>query len=219
MITLAEENYLKTVLKLSNNNIESVSTSSIAQELKTKSSSVTEMIKKLTKKGLIEYQPYFGAKLSKTGYSTAIQVIRKHRLWEVFLVTKLNFQWDEVHEIAEQLEHVKSKKLIDSLDLFLGFPQQDPHGEPIPDKNGIFPEQFSTPIFDLNENEKGVIVGVAQDNPQFLKYLDSLKIKIGTKITVLSKIEFDNSLNIKIENEITHISSEVAKNILIKQRK
>ena len=216
MVTLAEENYLKAILKLSENGSIAVSTSAISNELNTKASSVTDMIKKLTEKKLVIYQPYFGVKLNKEGYSTAIEIVRKHRLWEVFLVDKLKFQWDEVHEVAEQLEHVKSKKLTDLLDAFLGFPQHDPHGDPIPNKDGLFPKLFSTPLSDLNKKDFGSVIGVCQDNPQFLKYLDSLNINIGTKIKVLEKIEFDASFEIEIDKKRKHISSEVAKNILIK---
>ena len=217
MTTLAEENYLKAILKLSNNSFESVSTNSIAKEIDTKASSVTDMIKKLTDKNLVNYQPYKGVGLTKLGYDSAITVIRKHRLWEVFLVTKLQFQWDEVHEIAEQLEHVKSKKMVNRLDKFLGFPKYDPHGEPIPNSDGIFPSTFSKPISELNINKIGQVIGVSQDNPTFLQYLDSLKIKLGTKIEVINKIAFDNSCEIKIENKLTHVSAEVAQNILIKE--
>jgi DtxR family Mn-dependent transcriptional regulator len=216
MVTLAEENYLKAILKLSKNGNEAVSTNSIANELNTKASSVTDMIKKLTEKELVIYQPYFGVKLNKDGYSTAIEIVRKHRLWEVFLVNKLKFQWDEVHEVAEQLEHVKSKKLTNLLDAFLGYPQHDPHGEPIPNKDGLFPKLFSTPLSELNENDFGAVIGVCQDNPEFLKYLDSLNINIGTKIKIIEKIDFDSSLEIEIDKKRKHISSEVAKNILIK---
>ena len=136
MITLAEENYLKAILKLSKNSKNSVSTNAIADELETKASSVTDMIKKLTDKHLVDYVPYRGVSLSKFGLSKAIEIVRKHRLWEVFLVTKLQFKWDEVHCVAEQLEHIKSQKLVDALDAYLGYPQHDPHGEPIPKKNG-----------------------------------------------------------------------------------
>jgi DtxR family transcriptional regulator, Mn-dependent transcriptional regulator len=219
MVTLAEENYLKAILKLSKNDNEAVSTNIIAKELNTKPSSVTDMIKKLTEKELVIYQPYFGVKLNKDGYSTAIEVVRKHRLWEVFLVNKLKFQWDEVHDVAEQLEHVKSKKLTNLLDAFLGYPQHDPHGEPIPDQEGVFPKSFSTPLSELNEQSRGNVVGVSQDNPEFLKYLDSLGINIGTKIKIIKKIDFDLSLEIEINGSKNHVSSEVAKNLLIKQKK
>lgn len=217
MNTLAEENYLKAIFKLSGKKKASVSTNDIAQELETKASSVTDMIKKLTEKGFVNYQKYKGTSLTKKGHEIAVHIVRKHRLWEVFLVTKLNFQWDEVHDVAEQLEHIKSSKLVEHLDTFLGFPQYDPHGDPIPNKNGEFPKSFSAPLIDLATGNKGQVVGVSQDNPAFLQYLDKLEIHLGSKIQVIEKVEFDQSLEVKINGKATHISSEVAKNILIKQ--
>ena len=217
MNTLAEENYLKAIFKLSGKKKASVSTNDIAQELETKASSVTDMIKKLTEKGFVNYQKYKGTSLTKKGHEIAVHIVRKHRLWEVFLVTKLNFQWDEVHDVAEQLEHIKSSKLVEHLDTFLGFPQYDPHGDPIPNKNGEFPKSFSAPLIDLATGNKGQVVGVSQDNPAFLQYLDKLEIQLGSKIQVIEKVEFDQSLEVKINGKATHISSEVAKNILIKQ--
>jgi DtxR family transcriptional regulator, Mn-dependent transcriptional regulator len=218
MITLAEENYLKAILKLSKNTKDSVSTNKIAEELETKASSVTDMIKKLTDKKLVDYTPYRGVSLSKKGLDNAVQIVRRHRLWEVFLVTKLHFQWDEVHDVAEQLEHIKSDKLVNALDSFLGFPQHDPHGEPIPNKEGHFPKSFSRALSELDNDSHGQVVGVSQDNQAFLQYLDSLNIRLGTNISVIKKIDFDNSLEIKIENKQVHVSNEVAKNLLIKEK-
>ena len=218
MITLAEENYLKAILKLSKNSKDSVSTNSIADELDTKASSVTDMIKKLTDKELINYIPYRGVYLSKSGVKKAIEIVRKHRLWEVFLVTKLKFNWDEVHDIAEQLEHIKSQKLVDALDAYLGYPQHDPHGEPIPNKDGIFPKSFSKRLSELEKGGSGQIVGVSQDNQSFLQYLNSLNITLGTSIRVIQKIDFDDSLEITIDNKASHISIDVARNLLIKQK-
>ena len=217
MNTLAEENYLKAIFKLSGKEKASVSTNAIAEELETKASSVTDMIMKLTEKGFVNYQKYKGTSLTKKGHEIAVHIVRKHRLWEVFLVKKLNFQWDEVHDVAEQLEHIKSSKLVEHLDTFLGFPQYDPHGDPIPNKNGEFPKSFSAPLIDLAAGNKGQVVGVSQDNPAFLQYLDKLEIQLGSKIQVIEKVEFDQSLEVKINGKATHISSEVAKNILIKQ--
>lgn len=217
MNTLAEENYLKAIFKLSGKKKAAVSTNAIAEELETKASSVTDMIKKLTDKKLVNYQKYNGTSLTKKGHEIAVHIVRKHRLWEVFLVKNLNFQWHEVHEIAEQLEHIKSPKLVEHLDAFLGFPQYDPHGDPIPSKNGDFPKSFSATLIDLSIANKGHVVGVSQDNPSFLQYLDKLEIHLGTKIQVIEKIEFDQSLEVKINGKVTHISSELAKNILIKQ--
>ena len=218
MITLAEENYLKAILKLSKNTEESVSTNAIAEELDTKASSVTDMIKKLTEKNLVNYVPYRGVGLSKLGLEKAVAIVRKHRLWEVFLVTKLQFKWDEVHDVAEQLEHIKSQKLVDALDDYLGYPQHDPHGEPIPNKDGHFPKSFSQRLSELENGSSGHVVGVSQDNQSFLQYLNSLEITLGTPISVIQKIAFDDSLEITINNKAAHISNDVAKNLLIKQK-
>ena len=152
MITLAEENYLKAILKLSNNTEDTVSTNAIAQEIEAKASSVTDMIKRLTDKQLVDYVPYRGVSLSKSGLKRAVEIVRKHRLWEVFLVTKLHFKWDEVHDVAEQLEHIKSQKLVNALDTYLGYPQHDPHGEPIPNKDGQFPEIIFKRLSELEKS-------------------------------------------------------------------
>ena len=218
MITLAEENYLKAILKLSKNSDDSVSTNSIAEELYTKASSVTDMIKKLTDKELVDYVPYRGVSLSKSGLKKAVEIVRKHRLWEVFLVTKLQFKWDEVHDVAEQLEHIKSQKLVNALDTYLGYPQHDPHGEPIPNKYGQFPKSFSKRLSELDTGSIGHVVGVCQDTQSFLQYLNSLNITLGTSIIVIQKIDFDDSLEITINNKSTHISNDVARNLLIKQK-
>jgi DtxR family transcriptional regulator, Mn-dependent transcriptional regulator len=217
MITLAEENYLKAIFKLSGKEEAEVSTNAVAEELSTKASSVTDMIKKLTDKGLLNYQKYKGTSLTKEGQSTAVHIVRKHRLWEVFLVTKLGFQWDEVHDVAEQLEHIRSPKLVKHLDEFLGFPQYDPHGDPIPNEQGEFPKSSAAPLTDLAIGESGKVVAVLQDNPSFLQYLDKLKIKLKSTIEVIDQVAFDHSLEVKINNTPVHISAEVAKNILIKQ--
>ena len=218
MITRAEENYLKAILKLSEDRENSISTNAIADELSTKASSVTDMIKRLTDKQLVDYIPYHGVSLTEEGLKKAIEVIRKHCLWEVFLVNKLNFQWDEVHDVAEQLEHIRSAKLVNALDKFLGFPKHDPHGEPIPNKKGQFPRSFSQPLSVLSVGAKGQVIGVAQDNPVFLKYLDSLNITLGTMVKVIKKIDFDLSMEIKINDKHIQISNDVAINLLIKEQ-
>ncbi len=217
MTTLAEENYLKAILKISNYSLDTVSTNAIAKELKTKASSVTEMIKKLTDKKLVNHQKYKGVSLSKSGYKTAIDIVRKHRLWECFLVSKLKFDWDEVHDVAEQLEHIKSSKLIDSLDIFLGKPKKDPHGEPIPNINGEFSKSNSLLLNEFPYDVSGEVIGVTNDNPSLLKYLDSIKLTIGSKVIINKKIDFDNSFEIVINNRQSHISYEVAKTLLIKK--
>lgn len=215
MLSQAEENYLKAILKLSQKGGKSVSTNAIADELNTKASSVSDMMKKLSEKSLIHYVKYQGVSLTDDGKSLAVHIVRKHRLWEVFLVSHLNFKWDEVHDIAEQLEHIKSLELVNKLDTFLNFPSFDPHGDPIPNASGEFPKSSAIPFSELSTNIRGVVVAVVTDEPSFLKYLDKLNISIGSRVEVIEINEFDDSFDIKINDIHGHISRDVAKNILI----
>jgi len=215
MFTLAEENYLKAIFHLENDSVGGISTNAIAVKMETKPSSATDMVQKLAEKKVVSYQKYKGAFLTKKGKYIAANVIRKHRLWEVFLVDKLNFQWDEVHDIAEQLEHIKSDELINRLDSFLDHPNFDPHGDPIPDKNGLIKPSDKKLLSDLKENQKGICVGVKESNSQFLQYLDKLSINIGTKIKVKSIEEFDGSITIEIAGNPSFISEASAKNIFV----
>lgn len=215
MFSKAEENYLKAIFKLSEKVGASVSTNAIADELNTKPSSVSDMLKKLSEKNLIHYVKYQGVSLTKSGYNLAVQVVRKHRLWEVFLVTHLNFKWDEVHDIAEQLEHIKSKALVNRLDAFLNYPSYDPHGDPIPNEKGSFPKSTAIPLNLLKEKTTGKVVAVERDEPSFLNYLDKIQVSIGTRIEVVDVNDFDHSIDIKIDDTPIHISLEVAQNILI----
>ena len=218
MITLAEENYLKAIWAINLNTNKRASTNEIANETNTSAASVSDMLKKLQEKKLINYQKYKGVKLSKKGNNLATCIIRKHRLWETFLVNTLNFKWGEVHNVAEQLEHVKSDKLIDKLESFLGNPRFDPHGEPIPTKEGKIPNSNTIPLNKLEVGSKGNVMGVLLDKKSFLEYLTRLNISIDTSIEILEKISFDQSLSIKIENTKQHISSDVAKYLLIKTK-
>lgn len=215
MNSSTEEDYLKAIYKLSIKD-NSVATNAIAEQLNTKASSVTDMIKKLSDKKLVNYVKYQGAKLSEEGKKIAIKVIRKHRLWESFLVSKLNFNWDEIHEIVEQLEHINSPLLIDKLDEHLGFPKFDPHGDPIPDKHGNFQEQNECTLSKLAISEKAVLVGVKEHSSEFLKYLESIPLLLGAKILVLDFFQFDKSMKIKI-NEKTElmISQSIANNLRV----
>ena len=216
MITRSEENYLKTIFSVFMQTQNNVSTNEIANLLDTSPASVTEMIKKLQDKDLVIYEKYNGVRLSNEGETKAIAIIRKHRLWETFLVRKLDFSWSEVHDVAEQLEHIKSEKLIDKLDQLLNYPKFDPHGDPIPSKNGVFNYQERISIFEMDVNEEGIIMGVSLDNKDFLDYLTKLKISIGTRIKVIEIIKFDQSMKIEFDSKIEHISKEIAENILIK---
>ena len=215
MSSQAEENYLKAIFKLSGKERKSVSTNAIAEELQTKASSVSDMVKKLSEKSLINYIKYQGVTLTSSGQNLAIYIVRKHRLWEVFLVKTLNFKWDEVHEIAEQLEHIKSPELVARLDAFLNHPTYDPHGDPIPNEKGEFPKTSAVPLNKLKIHSRGKVVAVEMDDPSFLNYLDKLNISIGTSVEILELNDFDNSIDIKIDSVPRHISTNVAKNILI----
>tara|TARA_X000000368_G_scaffold382791_1_gene340178 strand:+ start:98 stop:754 length:657 start_codon:yes stop_codon:yes gene_type:complete len=216
MITLAEENYLKAILSISLNEDGKVSTNAIANEIGTSAASVSDMLKKLHDKKLIKYEKYKGLEISSLGKYKAINILRKHRLWETFLVNNLGFNWGEVHDVAEQLEHIKSTELIDRLDAFLEYPKFDPHGEPIPSKEGDIPSTNTTPLNELEINTKGKVMGVTLDDKAFLDYLTKLNISIGTYIEIIEKISFDKSISIKIKNISRHISNDVAKHLLVK---
>jgi len=215
MLTFSEENHLKSIFHLSSDPELGVSTNSIADNLNTKASSVTEMLKKLNDKNLIVYKKYHGAQLTEKGRKTALNIIRKHRLWEVFLVDKLNFKWDEVHEIAEQLEHIQSKKLTNELDKFLNFPTKDPHGDPIPNPAGFIKFTSKLKLSDLNIGETGKFIGVKDSSSTFLKYLDKRQISLGCNIKVLHQEEFDQSLHVGLDNTNLTISIKTASNLYI----
>jgi DtxR family Mn-dependent transcriptional regulator len=217
--TLSEENYLKAIYHLSTEEEEAVSTNALAERLQTTAASVSDMLKKLAKKELIEYKKYQGVNISEKGKRVALQIIRKHRLWEVFLVEKLSFNWDEVHEIAEQLEHIDSPILVKRLDEFLGYPKFDPHGDPIPDERGEFQSMPQITLSEMEPNQSGLLVGVKDTNSLFLRHLDKIGAYIGAKIKVLEKVEFDGSIEILLEDKKTlFISKEVASNLLITKR-
>lgn len=216
MFSLSEENYLKAIFHLEHTYKEGVSTNALAEEMETKASSVTDMVKKLSEKKLVIYKKYQGVKLSKLGRDTAIEIIRKHRLWEVFLVEKLNFNWDEVHDVAEQLEHIRSEKLIKELDKFLGYPKRDPHGDPIPDAGGNFSVSNKTLLADLSIGEAGICVGVRDSSAAFLQFLDKNNISLGKKIKVLEKEDFDKSMLIDNQGTNLRISNLISENLYIK---
>src|ERR1044071_6229215 len=210
----SEENYIKAIYHLQSGP-NSVSTNALAEKLSTKPASVTDMMKKLKTKKLLHYQPYQGFRLSNEGRKVALDIIRRHRLWEYFLAEKLKFKWDEVHEVAEDMEHVSSKKLIDKLDEFLGFPRTDPHGDPIPDANGRIETSKQVCLTDLPLNKPAIVCHVSDQSTEMLELLGHKKIGIGTKLEVKKKFSFDQSLEIKIrptkrtisEQTIAHISN------------
>lgn len=217
MLTHTEENYLKVIYHLSHTEDGGISTNAIAQKIDTKASSVTDMIKKLKEKQLITHQKYQGVFITDAGKQAAKMIIRKHRLWEVFLVDTLHFNWDEVHDVAEQLEHIKSEKLINALDAFLGYPKEDPHGDPIPNAKGEIPfrekELLAETLIDTNY----MCVGVKDTSSAFLQYLDRQKIALGTTFKVVKHEKFDHSVTISLNNIELTLSKVVAQNLFVKQ--
>ena len=220
MNSFTEENYLKAIFKLGgSSDTDDVSTNSIAEELNTKASSVTDMIKKLSDKKLVKYKKYKGVDLTKKGNDIAVSIIRNHRLWEVFLVEKLNFKWDEVHDLAEELEHINSVKLTTQLDAFLEFPKYDPHGDPIPDKDGNVYGHKDITLSDLKPSEKGIIVGVKEHSKSYLNYLESTNLILGSEIKVKNIVDFDRSMRISVNGkETVNISYQASKNLIIKKQ-
>jgi len=214
-MTLSEEDYIKAIYHLSKKDDARVSTNAIANQMKTKPSSVTDMIKKLSDKFFVDYRKYQGVALTALGQEMALSIIRKHRLWEVFLVEKLDFAWDEVHEVAEQLEHIKSEELIDKLDKHLGYPKVDPHGDPIPTKDGKFTKSVKRLLSDVLVGAEGICVGVKDSSPAFLKFLDKNKISLGDTFKIIDKEEFDGSIQLKTPNGVMRISNQIASNLFL----
>lgn len=216
-LSISEENYLKALYKLSQHGGQRVSTNAIAKEMETAAASVTDMIQKLSEKGLVEYERYKGALLSESGATIAMRLVRKHRLWEVFLHDKLQFGWEEVHEIAEQLEHVKSALLIDRLDQYLGFPKFDPHGDPIPNASGTYTLRNQVELQKISTGNQGLIVGVREHSSDFLTLLEDLELTLGRVVTVTAHHDFDQSMNLQLDNgETRSVSSAVTSNIFVK---
>lgn len=217
MISQAEENYLKAIFKISEKEAKAASTNAIAAELQTTAASVTDMLKRLAEKNLIAYEKYRGVELSGDGNRLATALIRKHRLWEVFLVEKLGFAWDEVHDLAEQLEHVQGDDLVNRLDNFLGHPKFDPHGDPIPDAEGRWAYRPQVLLSSLKPGDRGVITGVDDHSSAFLQYLDQLGLTLGAGLELMERIPYDQSLRIRTQDgrEMT-LSEKVGQNLFIK---
>ena len=214
-MTISEENYLKVIYHLSLVSPKGVNTNAIAGMLETKASSVSDMLKKLATKELVSYQKYQGVLLTDKGIRIAKMIVRKHRLWEVFLVEKLHFSWDEVHEIAEELEHIKSEKLINKLDAFLEFPAFDPHGDPIPDVNGNVKKVNKLLLSDSELNKEYRCIGVKDSSSDFLKYLDKQKIALGSTFLVKEKEVFDDTLLVEVNAKEISISHKIANNLYV----
>ena len=216
-MTHSEENYLKAIYHLTVQLEAEVPTNAIAEMMETKASSVTDMLKKLADKALINYIKYQGVSLTEKGTHAAKMIVRKHRLWEVFLVEKLAFTWDEVHDIAEQLEHIKSEQLINKLDDFLGNPTEDPHGDPIPDAQGKITKIEKLLLSELAESETAICVGVKDSSADFLQYLNKQKIALGAVIKVLGRENFDASLHLIINDTPLTVSSKISGNLYVKR--
>jgi len=214
--SFTEENYIKTIYKLSASGAQEVNTNALADALDMRAASVTDMLRKLSAKNMVHYVKYRGVTLTEAGERVALQVIRKHRLWEVFLVDKLKFSWDEVHDVAEELEHVTSELLTKRLDEFLGHPRFDPHGDPIPSETGEINQPKQKLLAAMEIAEAGTVVGVNDSQPLFLKYLDKMGISLGSKIKVTDKIPYDNSIEINLEGGKTIlVSYEVSNNLYL----
>ena len=214
MNTKSEEDYLKCLYHLQQGK-KNVSTNEIANYLSMKPSSVSDMLKKLAEKKCVNYLKYKGSSLTKKGKLIALSVVRKHRLWETFLVSKLGFSWSKVHNVAEQLEHVNSEELIDKLDHFLAYPQIDPHGDPIPQKNGTIAELNQKLLSELKHGEEGIITGIKKGTPSLLNFLDQKNIKLGDQIQLISILEFDQSAEVIIHEKAINLSEKICSNLLI----
>ncbi|QEE48672.1 metal-dependent transcriptional regulator [Flavobacterium alkalisoli] len=215
-MTYSEENYLKVIYHLSIGNTKGITTNAIANEMDSKPSSVTDMVKKLAEKDLVIYKKYQGVSLTDKGRQHAVMIVRKHRLWEVFLVEKLDFSWDEVHDVAEQLEHIKSEKLTDKLDEFLDFPTEDPHGDPIPDREGKIAKVEKQLLSETELHQKVICVGVKDSSASFLQYLDKQQIALGSSIEIVSREHFDQSLTLKVNDRQLSVSYKIAANLFVK---
>lgn len=214
--SIAEENYLKTIYHLQNTS-GIVATNDLAMALHTAPASITDMLKKLSKKGLVSYKAYYGCTLTATGTENALSIVRRHRLWEYFLSQKLGFSWEEVHEIAEELEHVSNEKLINKLDAFLGFPRTDPHGDPIPDARGKIFQPRQVSLATLSEKKIAIVTQIGNQSPQVLEMLDEKNISIGSRIQVIKKYPFDESMEVRTDNKHqSYLTKELSQNIFIK---
>lgn len=219
-LTQSEENYIKAIYSLSIHSKEAVSTNLLAEKMATKASSVTDMLKKLSDKELLTYKKYQGCNLTSSGKKVALSIVRKHRLWECFLVDKLAFGWEEVHEIAEQLEHIQSPQLINKLEEFLGFPVLDPHGDPIPDRNGKFLSTASrSSLKSLTVGAKAVVIGVEDGSTEFLQYLNKIGLRLGSVIEVNDKLSFDGSLVVSIDGKTAQFSEVLAARIFVQSER
>lgn len=215
LTTSAEENYLKAIFKIAEKEHGPVLTNALAAEMGTSAASATDMLKRLSDKQLVAYEKYRGVTLSETGNHLATVLIRKHRLWEVFLVDKLGFAWDEVHDFAEQLEHVQGDHLTERLDEFLGHPRFDPHGDPIPDAQGRWTRRAQARLATLAPGQRCVVTGVDDHSSTFLQYLDELGLGLGAELDLLERILYDQSTKVRIGTREAVLSEKVGQNLFV----
>ncbi|GAB4413484.1 MAG: metal-dependent transcriptional regulator [Bacteroidia bacterium] len=212
--TETEENYLKCILRHAQPG-ELVSTNTIANDLGTTAASVTDMLKKLNDKGYVKYTRYRGVTLTETGKKIALHIVRKHRLWEVFLVEKLGFSWDHVHEVAEQLEHIDSPELIRRIDAFLGYPKFDPHGDPIPSESGEIAERDTILLADLDPGQTARVAGVVRTDPEFLQYLERVGLRLDAEVVMVEHLTFDHAVQVRVGDRVAMLGGAVARNLLV----
>jgi DtxR family Mn-dependent transcriptional regulator len=208
------ENYLKNIYKLQERDGR-VTTSSLSDQLQISAPSVTEMIKKLAEEGSVTYTPYKGVELTERGRKKALRIIRRHRLWELFLVEVLKYDWDEIDEEAERLEHITSEKLEQRLDEALGFPRRDPHGDIIPSAEGDVEQVNHMSLSDVQPGKTVIVSRVSDSSPEVLQYAAKLGIFLKRKIKVRERIQFDGSLRVEIGKKEQFISSKLAKSIFV----
>lgn len=211
----SEENYLKTLFKLETHPDKKVNNTALAKALNLNPATVLEMVRKLAGRKMVQLLPDKSIRLTEKGKKKALLTIRKHRLWEVFLVEKMNYKWNEVHELAEQLEHIESTDLVDRLDRFLGKPSFDPHGDPIPDKNGKIKNNLFVPLSDCNAGKNYTVMNLIDTSDAFLQFLGKLNILPGTKLKLLENLEYDDSFSIQVKKQTVQLSEKAAKNILV----
>ncbi len=216
MLSHTEENYLKALLKIAlDNNIDGVGTNELATALAVKPATANDMLKKLKEKKLVDYEKYGKINLTPDGRKNALHVIRKHRIWETFLYEKLEFSWEEVHEVAEQLEHIHSEKLIDKLDKLLEYPAFDPHGDPIPNNRGELMIKFKKTLADVAIGTNCKMVAVKDNSSTFLKYVDEVGLILNNEIKIVSKQAYDASTLIEVNGKTSVVSKKFTENILV----
>jgi DtxR family Mn-dependent transcriptional regulator len=218
-LSFTEENYLKSLIHLTlfSKDKNEVGTNELATNLSVKPATVNDMLKKLKEKNLVDYKKYGKISLTESGRLFGMNVIRKHRLWETFLVEKLSFSWDEVHEVAEQLEHIQSSKLVDSLEALLEYPKYDPHGDPIPNAKGEIELTLRITLDEMNVMSTNKVVAVKDNSSEFLQYVNRLNLKIGDEIHLISKESYDDLLTIEIHGKQHVVSQKFAQNIFVLQ--